>query len=163
MGVPTIARALAQGVAAGAAGTTTLYVVTYADMAVRGRGSSELPERSVDALAQRAGVRIPGAGDTRQHRTEGVAALLGIATGLTAGVAAGLAGPVLRRLPLSLAAVAVGGLAMAGSDLPLTRLRLTDPRTWSTADWLSDAIPHLAFGAATVWTLREMASGRGEQ
>jgi hypothetical protein len=38
---------------------------------------------------------------------------------------------------------------MAGSDVPLSKLELTDPSSWSPADWLSDAIPHLAYGAVT--------------
>jgi hypothetical protein len=49
--------------------------------------------------------------------------------------------PLLRRLPTT-----VGILA---ADGPLVKLGLTDPRTWSPADWLSDVIPHLAYGAIT--------------
>ena len=36
-----------RGAAAGAAGTTALNVVTYLDMAVRGRPASSTPERTV--------------------------------------------------------------------------------------------------------------------
>jgi hypothetical protein len=32
------------------------------------------------------------------------------------------------------------------------RLGVTDPKTWDTTSWLSDAIPHLAYGVAT-WAL----------
>jgi hypothetical protein len=34
---------------------------------------------------------------------------------------------------------------------------LTDPRSWSLADWLSDAVPHVAYGVVTAWTLRTIA------
>jgi hypothetical protein len=35
----------------------------------------------------------------------------------------------------------------------MTVLKVTDPRTWSAADWLSDAFPHLVYGAVTYATL----------
>lgn len=146
-----------RGLAAGAAGTTALNAATYADMAIRGRGASSMPEAAVEKLADRVGYSIPGQGDERQSRLSGLGALSGIAAGSAAGVAASMLGPLVRRLPLPLAAALVGGMAMAGSDVPLTRLGLTDPATWSTADWLSDALPHLAFGAAAVLTLRALA------
>jgi uncharacterized membrane protein len=38
---------------------------------------------------------------------------------------------------------------MAATNLPMTALGLTDPREWTAADWISDAVPHLAYGAAT--------------
>jgi hypothetical protein len=82
---------------------------------------------------------------------------MGIGTGISSGIAASALGPIVRRLPPTLAAVLVGGLAMAASDVPMTRMGLTDPTSWSTSDWLSDAVPHLAYGAATVWTLRAIA------
>jgi hypothetical protein len=37
---------------------------------------------------------------------------------------------------------------MAGSDLPMTALGLTDPREWDAASWASDVVPHLAYGMA---------------
>jgi hypothetical protein len=33
---------------------------------------------------------------------------------------------------------------------------VTDPRTWAPVDWVSDAIPHLAYGAVTAWALQLM-------
>ncbi|MCP9968874.1 hypothetical protein LUX57_29935 [Actinomadura madurae] len=42
---------LTRGLAAGAAGTTALNLVTYLDMAVRGRPASSTPEQSVERLA----------------------------------------------------------------------------------------------------------------
>jgi hypothetical protein len=38
---------------------------------------------------------------------------------------------------------------MAASDVPVARLGISDPRTWSAADWLSDVLPHLAYGLVT--------------
>jgi hypothetical protein len=152
-----IVRALAKGLAAGAAGTTALNTTTYADMVLRGRAESAMPQKAVDLLTQRTGLPLPGTGEVRQHRESGAAALSGIATGLGAGVLAVGLGPVLRRLPLGLAAVVVGGLAMAASDVPMTRLGLTDPAQWSPADWLSDAVPHLAYGWVTAWTARTLS------
>ncbi|MFE9356574.1 hypothetical protein [Streptomyces olivaceoviridis] len=42
---------------------------------------------------------------------------------------------------------------MAGSDLPATALKVTDPTTWSLTSWVSDIVPHLAYGftAASVY------------
>ena len=49
---------------------------------------------------------------------------------------------------------------MAGSDVPaLTKLGLTDPKNWSTTDWLSDVIPHLTYGVVTYATLDALGSG----
>ena len=147
-------RALGRGVAAGAAGTTALNAAAYVDMAVRARGSSDMPERAVEQLAHQVGQEIPGEGEARTNRLQGLGALAGILTGVSVGVAAAMLGPVMRRLPAPLAGLLVGGLAMAATDLPLQRLGLTNTSTWSSEDWLSDAIPHLAYGVTTAATLR---------
>ena len=152
----TLRSLLAKGLAAGAAGTTALNAVTYADMALRGRAPSELPQHAVESAMRSIGQDVPGEGETRQHRLDGLAALSGIMVGLGIGAVAGLAGPVLRRLPLGLGAVVVGGAAMAATDVPTALSGLSDPREWSAADWLSDAVPHLGYGVATAWTLRAM-------
>ena len=152
-------RFLLRGLAAGAAGTTALNAVTYADMVWRARGESDLPQKSVESLAARAGLTIPGSGDVRKHRLDGLAALSGMLTGAGIGIAAAGLGPLLRRLPLLPAGVLVGGAAMASTDVSITRLGLTDPRTWTPADWLSDAVPHLAYGVVTSWTLRSLPAG----
>jgi hypothetical protein len=149
-------RTVLRGIAAGAAGTTALNAATYADMAMRGRATSSIPEQAVEKMAGDAGTQIPGEEDTRRNRISGIGALLGIGTGISAGVAASALGPVVRRLPPTVAAMLVGGMAMAGSDVPMTRMGLTDPRRWSTSDWLSDAVPHLAYGYGVVWTLRAL-------
>ncbi|RSN40475.1 MULTISPECIES: hypothetical protein [Actinomadura] len=136
---------LTRGLVAGAAGTSALNVVTYLDMAVRARPASSTPEQSVEKMADLAGVGL-GAEDRAENRKAGLGPLLGYGTGAGAALVYGLlAGR--RRIPLPAAALALTGLAMAGSSAPMTALGLTDPRTWSVSDWLMDAVPHLAYGA----------------
>lgn len=147
-------RGILRGAAAGAAGTTALNAVTYLDMALRGRPASDAPERSVETIAERSGHPVPGEGDTRKSRLTGLGAVAGIATGVGIGAAVGLlrAGGV--RVPDQWGAVAVGAAAMAATDLSMAALKISDPRTWSATDWMSDAVPHLAFGAVTCATLK---------
>lgn len=147
-------RSLARGAVAGAAGTTALNAATYLDMALRGRPASETPERAVETMAERLGLRVPGDGSQRANRLTGVGALLGIVTGVGTGIAAGLCRPLVRRTPGAAAALVIGAAAMAGSDVSMIRLGVTDPADWSTADWLSDALPHLAYGAVAAALLR---------
>lgn len=149
-------RAIGKGALAGAAGTTALNAATYADMSVRARPASEMPEKAVAQLAERAGHPVPGAGAEKQNRLTGLGSLSGLVTGVGIGAAAGLFGPVLRRLPLPLSAIALGAGAMAATDSSMVRLGLTDPSSWSTADWLSDALPHLGYGLVTAIALRAL-------
>ncbi len=65
-GISVLGWAL-RGAAAGAAGTTALNAVTYLDMTVRGRGASSTPERTVEKLAEKAHVPIPGDAVTRSN------------------------------------------------------------------------------------------------
>jgi hypothetical protein len=141
------------GALAGAAGTTALNAATYLDMAARGRPASPTPEKSVEVLASRAGVDIPGDGETRQNRLAGLGPLLGAGTGVGVGVVFGLLRRAGFHLPGPVGAVVVGATAMAASDVSMTRLGVTDPKEWDAAGWLSDALPHLAYGAVTVATL----------
>lgn len=145
---------MARGLAAGAAGTTALNAVSYLDMALRARGTSDMPEQVVEELAHRVGQDIPGDGESRDNRKQGLGALSGILAGLSIGTAASVLAPAVRRLPSPIAAVVIGSVAMAATDLPMARLGLTDPASWSSRDWLTDALPHLAYGAATAWTVR---------
>jgi hypothetical protein len=149
----TIRRTLGHGIAAGAAGVTMLNAITYLDMALRARPSSDTPSQAVEQLAHKAGVQIPGRGDDRDNRLAGLGPLAGIMTGAAVGVAAAFARPVLARIPAPLALVAVGALAMAGADGPLVALGLTKPGDWAAIDWASDIVPHLGYGAATYATL----------
>ena len=149
-------QGLLAGAAAGAAGTSALNAVTYLDMAWRGRPASDTPRRSVEALARRAGIDIPGEGDVRANRLDGLGPLGGLATGVLTGAVAGLLRALgVRPGPLA-GPVAVGAAAMAAAGSSLAALGVSDPRTWDAADWLSDAVPHLAYGAVTAGTLRAL-------
>ena len=144
-----IGKGLLAGAGAGAAGTTVLNAVTYLDMALRGRPASSAPETAVQTIAGKLGLSVPGDSDTRENRTSGLGALLGIATGVGVGTALGVARAAGWRPPLGRSAVIVGLAAMLGSDTPMVLLGISDARTWSAADWLSDLAPHLAFGLTT--------------
>ncbi len=150
-------RRIGHGLAAGAAGVTTLNAITYLDMALRARPSSGAPSQAVERLAGKAGAEIPGEGEDRDHRLAGLGPLAGIATGAAVGVTAAFARPALARIPAPLAAAILGVLAMAGSDGPLVALGITTPGDWSAADWASDVIPHLGYGAAAYATLTALA------
>lgn len=144
-----IGTIIKRGLAAGAAGVTALNAVTYLDMALRGRSASEAPEQTVDALTGALGADIPGRGQTRSNRRTALGALSGIGTGLAVGVAQSAARAGGFRLPGPIGAVVAGAAAMAASDVPMATLGISDPRSWTPSAWLSDAIPHLAYGAAT--------------
>jgi hypothetical protein len=134
------------GAAAGAAGTTALNAVTYADMAVRGRPASSTPEETVERLAGATGIPVPGAGEERENRLGGLGALLGLAAGVGTGALIGL-GRAFGRCP-SAGTTAVGAavVAMVAGNGPMTVLGVTDPRAWSAPDWVADIAPHLAYG-----------------
>lgn len=136
---------MTRGLVAGAAGTTALNVVTYLDMAVRGRPASSTPERSVEMMADAAGVDL-GEGEEAENRKAGLGPMLGFGTGLGTGAVYGLITGG-RRIPKPFGTALLTGLAMLGSSAPLTALGLTDPRQWSATDWAMDAVPHLAYGA----------------
>lgn len=148
-----MASGILAGAAAGAAGTAALNAATYVDMVLRGRGSSSTPEQSVQAIEDQLPVSVPGEGETRNNRISGLGSLSGIATGLGIGVTFGIARRAGFRPPAPLGAVLVGLAAMATTDVSMTALRVTDPRRWSAADWLSDVVPHLVYGAVTYATL----------
>jgi hypothetical protein len=137
------------GAAAGAAGTTALNAATYLDMAVRARPSSETPQRTVQKLAAKADLEV-----TDENRLAGLGSLSGLATGVGMGAAVGLLRRFGLRLPLPVGAVLVGLAAMTATDGSMTALKVTDPRTWSGTDWLSDVIPHLVYGVVTYATLQ---------
>jgi hypothetical protein len=142
-----------RGAAAGAAGTTALNAVTYLDMAVRGRGSSSTPERMVEKLAATAHLPIPGEGDTRQNRVQGLGPLMGLVAGVGVGVLGGLARAAGYRSakPVGALLTTVGVMIVANG--PMTALGITDPRTWSRTDWISDVVPHLAYGVVVTTTM----------
>lgn len=141
-----ISTVLRRGVAAGAAGVTALNAVTYLDMALRGRAPSGAPELTVDALSKTVGAEIPGRGDVRRNRRTALGALSGMGTGVAVGVAASTARAVGFNLPAPLGVLVTGAAAMAASDLPMAALGVSDPRSWAPSSWLSDVVPHLAYG-----------------
>jgi hypothetical protein len=144
------------GAAAGAAGTAALNAATYLDMTVRGRPSSTTPQRTVEAIEKKLPVSVPGDDETRENRITGLSSLSGIATGIGVGVVFGLLRRLGLGLSLPLGTALVGLSAMAATGLSMTGLKVTDPRAWSTKDWLSDLLPHLVYGAVTYATLRAL-------
>jgi hypothetical protein len=144
---------LVRGAAAGAAGTTALNAVTYLDMVARGRGSSSTPEQTVEKLAEKAHVPIPGDDETRQNRIQGLGPMTGLAAGVGMGLAVGLARALgFRSHPLVGTALITGGVLVAANG-PMTALGITDPRTWSATDWISDVVPHVAYAAVVKATM----------
>jgi hypothetical protein len=147
---------LGAGVIAGAAGTTVLNAITYADMALRGRPSSPVPAQDVERLAQRDGVSLGQDEDSASARKEGLGALMGLLAGTAGGVAVAVARPLTRGLPTPVAAALIGGAVMAATDAGSVRLGTTDPRSWSVADWAADVVPHLGYGAGVHLALRAL-------
>ena len=151
-GISTLGWAL-RGAAAGAAGSTALNAVTYLDMTVRGRGSSSTPEQTVEKLAATAHVPIPGDEVTRQNRVQGLGPLLGLVVGIGVGVLGGLARASGHRSATPVGATLTTLGVMVATNSPMTALKVTDPRAWSATDWLSDVVPHLAYGVVLKTTM----------
>jgi len=150
--ISTLGWAL-RGAAAGAAGSTALNAITYLDMTVRGRGTSSTPEDTVEALAAKAHVAIPGDAETRANRLQGLGPITGLVAGVGVGVLAGLARAAgFRTTPLVGTALTTAGVLVAANG-PMTTLGITDPRTWSAMDWASDVVPHLAYAAVVRTTM----------
>lgn len=145
-----------RGLVSGAAGVTALNLVTYVDIALRGRPASDTPQRTVEAALDVAGIDVPGDKAQRRQRGNALGALAGIGTGLGIGVAASMARQVGVRLPGPVAAVVTGAAAMAASDVSATALGVADPRRWSASSWAADVTPHLAYGIATQATQRAL-------
>jgi hypothetical protein len=144
---------LLRGAAAGAAGTTALNIVAYGDMALRGRPASTTPEQTVEKLAERAHVSVPGDPLRRPNRVSGLGALTGLGAGVGVGALVGLVRALgYRSDPLVGTGLITAGVLVATNG-PMTVLGVTDPRTWSAVDWISDVVPHLAYGAVVKTTM----------
>ncbi|MGP4100740.1 hypothetical protein [Nonomuraea sp. KM90] len=135
---------LVKGLIAGAAGTSALNVASYLDMVIRARGASSTPGQAVERLAGLAEVDL-GDGERGEHRKEALGSLLGYGTGAGAAVCYGLLASG-RRPPCAVGVLGLTALAMLGSNAPLTALGATDPREWTASAWVSDVLPHLAYG-----------------
>jgi hypothetical protein len=155
-------RTLRAGLVAGAAGTLALEAATYLDMAVTGRPRSDIPDQAAGQLARalRLDVTARGGEAAAAHRRTGMGALLGHATGtglaLVYALIRGRTGPV----PTPLAGVALAIAAMAAGDLPPILSGTSDPRRWGARGWLSDLVPHLAYGLVTAGAYDMMTTGR---
>ncbi|WP_298180744.1 hypothetical protein [Saccharomonospora sp.] len=154
---------IVRGAAAGAAGTTALHAATYLDMTLRGRPSSSTPQQTIDKLSETTDTSIPGDKDTQENRKSGLGALLGMVTGTTVGVGYGALHGCGWRPPMLVGATVATVSAMVGSSAPMTVLGVTDPRSWSASDWLSDVLPHLAYGLVTAATYGLMENGRSRK
>lgn len=145
------AGVVADGAIAGAAGTTALNAVTYLDMTLRARPASNTPERSAGRVAEVTHLNL-GPEPQATNRRSGLGPLLGYGIGIAAGVGFALLTRG-RPMPPALASGLLGGGVMTASGSSYAVLGISDPRTWSRGDWLSDLIPHLAYGlvAAVTW------------
>jgi hypothetical protein len=141
------------GAIAGAAGTTTLNVITYLDIAVRGRSTSTTPERTVEAMARLLHLTVPGSGDVLANRISGIGALTGYAAGIGMGLILGLAYALGWRPGLLVGTLVAMALALVGTNGPMTVLGVTDPRTWGVVGWISDLVPHFGYGLVTALVL----------
>lgn len=146
-------RSVLHGAVAGAAGTTALNAVTYLDMVVRGRGASSTPEQTVEAMADKAGVEIPGDEETSQNRVSGLGPMLGQLAGVGSGAALGALRATGWRPSVPLGSLLASVGAMLVGNGPMAVLGISDPRSWGTTDWMADLVPHAAYGVVTAWTL----------
>ena len=145
---------LLRGAIAGAAGTLALEITSYADMAIRGRASSDLPADIVRRIAEEAGfgaLALPNerADEQTKARRSALGAISGYAVGVGIGIAYGAMQPLVRRVPVAIAGLILGAAAMAAADVPAAKLGATDPATWGMSGWAADAIPHAVFGLVT--------------
>jgi len=145
----TLPRGALRGAAAGAAGTTVLNAVTYLDMVLRGRGTSSTPEDTVEKLSNKIHVPVPGEGDERDNRVSGLGALTGIVSGVGIGGLLGVVRAAGWRPGILAGSTAATLGALLGTNGPMTALGITDPRTWPPSSWVSDVVPHLAYGVVT--------------
>jgi hypothetical protein len=154
--VTGVRRGIVRGAAAGAAGTTALNAVTYLDMALRGRPASSTQETTVEVLTDRTPLTVPGEGEVRDNRVSGLAPLLGIAAGLAAGAALGTVRSAVWRTGTAGSWAAASVLGLLAGNLPMTAIGVSDPREWSAEAWVSDLVPHVAYGLVTGWVLEQL-------
>lgn len=139
------------GMIAGACGTAALNMLTYLDMAARGRPASPVPAQAAEKMAEGAGIELAGDGDedTKANRSQGLGALMGYGAGLGAGLLYPAVGARMERWPLAMQAAALALGAMLAGNVPAAGMGITDPREWSGTDWLADVVPHAVYGLVT--------------
>jgi hypothetical protein len=137
------------GAAAGAVGTIALNTATYADMALRARSGSSVPDEVAGRLAERAGVDL-GDEQTAANRKAGLGALMGYVNGVGVGAAYGVVRPLAgRKVSVPWAAVGLTLASTAGTDAPIAATGVSNPATWPASSWAMDLGFHLAYGLAT--------------
>jgi hypothetical protein len=134
------------GAIAGAVGTLALDVVSYLDMYAQGRPASTLPADAAAKVAGKVGLDLSGDDDASNARRSALGALLGYSTGIAVGAAYGI---VRRRPGASRGALGLTGTVLVAANGPMVAMGLTDPREWGPKGWVSDLVPHLAYGVVT--------------
>jgi hypothetical protein len=140
--------------------------VTYGDMLLRGRAASGVPATMAGTLADTFGIEAlssAATGNQADNRRSAAGALLGYALGIGLGGAYGLARPSLGRASTPLSGVAVGLAAMAAADTSYAVTGVSDPKSWSVADRISDLVPHVIYGLVTVATYETIARGEARR
>lgn len=146
------------GAAAGAAGTIALNTATYADMALRARSGSSVPDEVAGIIAGRAGLDL-GEGDTAANRKTGLGALMGYVNGVGVGAAYGIIRPAFGKdVSVPWAAVGLTLVSTAGTDAPIAATGVSDPTKWPASSWAMDLGFHLAYGLATAATYEAFAA-----
>jgi len=158
-------REMLAGTAAGAIGTVALNAVTYGDMIVRGRPASSVPSQVAGQLIDKAGIDLSAeneeqGGPTAQNRQSGLGALQGFVVGLGIGTIYGVVRPGLGDVSKLRAGAVLCLAAMAGSDVPAAALGVIDLRQMGLNSWISDLVPHLAYGLATAVAYDAIAPAR---
>lgn len=156
-----ISRSLVNGAVAGAAGTAVLNATTYADMALRGRPPSDMPQKMVKEFARRAGATAFAKPDGElpedvRNRETALGALLGYADGLGSGALFGLARPAMRGISWFWAGIALGAFTGLLSEGIATAMGQTDPRKWGAAGWTADIVPRCFYGWVTCLAFDEL-------
>jgi hypothetical protein len=157
-----LSNRILMGMVAGAVGTTMLNVVTYLDMAMRGRPPSEVPEKVVDELTNKLDLSLEGTGDREvaSNRRSTLGALMGFASGMAWGSIYGAVHPSVGKVPPAVRSAGLGMAVMAGNDAPAIAMRATDPTEWGVAGWISDITPHIVYGVATVASYERLETAR---
>jgi hypothetical protein len=138
------ARGVLYGAAAGAAGTAVLNAAAYADMAIRERPASELPQKMAIAFAKWAGLPPP-----EGPRRTAFGALLGYIDGFGAGAVYGLVRPAFKPAPWFVAGIGLAAALLIVSEGTATAMGQTDPRKWGVSGWLEDIVPRCLYGCVT--------------